>query len=279
MDLSYLIPRLIRHFIPQPAARLLLRRGWIIRPGQETANPQAAVQRYRQVLEAHGISWRDKCVLDFGYGGSFAVGCELLEAGAQHVILCDKYAPPDDARNAALLPRFDQYLFREGDHILPRPEALSLLQADIRQVAETGRLGPVDLVLSSSVYEHLDDVKGITRALAEVMDSGGAQVHFIDLRDHFFRYPFEMLCYSEAAWRNWLNPGSNHNRYRLTDYRRVFELYFEKVSVEVVAKDEGAFRAAYARIRPEFLTGNAEIDPVTLIQVIASAPRQKREAV
>ncbi len=278
MNLRYILPRVIRHFMPQPAARLLLRRGWIIHPGQETASPQAAVLRYRQALESRGISWRDKRVLVFGYGGNFAVGCELLEAGAGRVILCDKFAPPDDARNAALLPRFEKYLLRQGNRVLPRSEALSLLQADIRQVSASGGLEPVDLVFSSSVFEHLDDVKGITRALAEVMHSGGAQLHFIDLRDHFFRYPFEMLCYSEAVWRNWLNPGSHHNRYRLTDYRRVFELYFEKVSVEALAKDEAAFRAAYPRIRPEFLTGETEIDAVTLIQVIASAPRQKREA-
>ncbi len=210
------------------------------------------------------------------------MGCELLESGASHVILCDKYAPPDHARNRALVPRFEKYLLQEGAHVRPRPEAITLLQADIRQVVGANGVQSslpfapmtVDLVFSSDVFEHLEDVKGVTRALSEVMQPKGTQVHFIDLRDHFFKYPFEMLCYSETVWRNWLNPGSNHNRYRLTDYRRVFELYFEKVAVEAAAKDEAAFQAAFDRIRPEFLSGDPQIDAVTLIQVIASAPRK-----
>jgi hypothetical protein len=150
---------------------------------------------------------------------------------------------------------------------------LTLLQKDIRDLPGSGELEPVDLVFSSDVFEHLEEVNSITEALAKVMHPKGTQVHFIDLRDHFFKYPFEMLCYSDPIWRHWLNPGSNHNRYRLTDYRRVFELFFKKVAVEAMAKDEAAFQAAYARIRPEFLTGDAQIDAVTLIQVIASAPR------
>ena len=37
---------------------------------------------------------------------------------------------------------------------------------DIRSIPDTERLGPFDLIVSSSVYEHLDDVDGITAALS-----------------------------------------------------------------------------------------------------------------
>ena len=84
----------------------------------------------------------------------------------------------------------------------------------------------MDLVLSTSVYEHLDDVDGITQALAKLTAPDGAQLHFVDLRDHYFKYPFEMLKFSEAVWRNFLNPTSNLNRFRLPDYRRIFEKLF-----------------------------------------------------
>jgi hypothetical protein len=274
MNFQYIIPRTIRHFLPSGVTRFLLQHGWLIRPGQETFSPQAALDRYQKVSRAHDISWKGKSVMVFGYGGSFAFGCSLLESGARHVILCDKYAPPNDARNRPLLPRYGQYLTLRGNHVLPRPEAITLLEADIREIAAQRQIVPVDLIFSSDVFEHLDDVNGITRALAELTQDQGSQVHFIDLRDHYFKYPFEMLCYPESIWRGWLNPGSNHNRYRLTDYRRVFDLYFEKVSVEVVARDEAAFQATYARIRPEFLTGDREIDSVTLIQVITCRPRR-----
>jgi len=134
-------------------------------------------------------------------------------------------------------------------------------------------LPPVDLVLSSSVYEHLDDVEGITEALATHTVAGGAQLHFIDLRDHFFKYPFEMLCYSEATWSNWLNPTSNHNRYRLLDYERVFKTYFQEVKVKVTGSDPAAFEKARRRIRPEFLSGDPAIDAVTLATVYVALPK------
>ena len=55
----------------------------------------------------------------------------------------------------------------------------------------------VDLVLSNSVLEHVQDVDATIKALAALTDSNGMQIHFIDLRDHYFKYPFEMLCYSD----------------------------------------------------------------------------------
>jgi hypothetical protein len=116
-------------------------------------------------------------------------------------------------------------------------------------------------------------VEGITRALARLTRPDGLHIHFIDLRDHFFKYPFEMLRFSERTWRNWLNPSSNHNRYRLWDYRRAFEDCFEQVEIEVLAREEEAFRRVRSHIRPEFLSGDADQDPVTLIRLIASKPR------
>jgi SAM-dependent methyltransferase len=154
----------------------------------------------------------------------------------------------------------------------PRSDRITLLQADIREVKPTV-LPSVDLVISNSVYEHLDDVEGITRALSALTRPGGLHIHFVDLRDHFFKYPFEMLCYSKSAWYGWLNPSSNHNRYRLWDYRRAFEASFSNVEITVLARDEVNFAKARARIRPEFLSGSMDDDAVTLIRVVVSQPK------
>jgi len=259
--------------MPENWVRFILRRSWIIRPGLETSSPRDAVNRYRTVLEKKGRSLQGKRVLVFGYGGRFAVGTALLRQGAAHVILCDKYAPPDEPRNRALLPQYDEYLVPDDDHVLPRPEWITLVEDDIRETAKSGALSPADVVVSSSVYEHLDDVDGITRALAALTKPDGVQLHFVDLRDHFFKYPFEMLCYSEHTWKTWLNPSSNHNRFRMWDYQRVFENYFGQVEIKVLERDETAFQKTLPRIRPEFVSGNSQDDCVTLIQVIASHPR------
>jgi hypothetical protein len=224
------------------------------------------------VLSKHGRSFQGKRVMVFGYGGRFDIGFGILKEGASHVILCDKYAPPDEPHNHRMFAAEEKYFAVESKGLRPRPEWMTLLEADIREVQAAGTIDPVDIVISSSVYEHLDDVEGITRALAGLTKPDGIQVHYVDLRDHFFKYPFEMLRFSEITWRTWLNPSSNHNRYRLWDYRRAFEACFAHVEIEIVSREEEAFRKVQPRIRPEFVSGNIEEDAVSGIQVIASEP-------
>jgi SAM-dependent methyltransferase len=272
LNLPYLLPRLARHFLPEKMVRALLLRSVIIRPGLETRDPFAAVQRYADVLSGRGESFRGKRVLVFGYGGRFDIGFGLLKEGAAHVILCDKYASPDEAHNRQMFAAEENYFVVGSEGVRPRPEWMTLLETDIRELQSAGVIEPVDVVLSSSVYEHLDDVEGITRALASLTKPGGIQIHFVDLRDHFFKYPFEMLRFSERQWRGWLNPSSNHNRYRLWDYRRAFESCFGQVEIEILDRELEAFQKVQPHIRPEFISGKLDDDAVTLIRVIVAKP-------
>lgn len=273
MNLRYLIPRLVRHFLPERLVRFLLLRNLIIQAGIETNDPDAAVQRYVDILAEQALSLNEKRVMVFGYGGRFDIGFALLKRGARHVVLCDKYAPPDEIHNQRLFNQEERYFALEKDRRLrPRSEWMTLIEADIRDAELQHTLKPVDIVISSSVYEHVDDVEGITRALARLTKPDGLHIHFIDLRDHFFKYPFEMLRFSENTWRRWLNPSSNHNRYRLWNYRAAFGLCFKQVEIQVLAQDENAFRELLPHIRPEFISGTIEQDSVTLILVIASGP-------
>lgn len=271
MPLDYILARLIRHHLPSGLLSFLLRHGLIIKPGLETANPKEAVERYVRVLQHHGLSLEGKCVLDFGYGGHFGVGVELLRKGAKHVVLCDPFAKPDHRRNRLLLEEYGEFLYADGKQVWLRDGYFTLLEKDIRQVQD-GELPPCDLVLSTSVYEHVDDPASVTQALARWTHPQGAHLHFVDLRDHFFKYPFEMLCYSEATWKRWLNPTSNLNRYRIWHYRDVFERFFGKVTIDVLARDEASLARVRPRVRPEFLSGDPSLDSVTLIQVLAQFP-------
>ena len=278
MNIRYLILRLARHFMPEGIARFLLKRRWLIRPGLESSDPLAAVDQYLKALAQYGKSIKDERVLVFGYGGRFAVGVELLKQGAAHVILCDHFVLLDRERNLELLPKYDEYLHVVNGEVMPRPECITLLHGDIRDVNLQAEISAVDLVLSTSVYEHLDDVDGITHALAKLTVPQGTHLHFADLRDHYFKYPFEMLAYSNAIWKNFLNPTSNLNRYRLPSYKRIFEKYFGQVKISVLARQENEFKQASRRIRPEFLTGDLSVDSITLIQIFAEMPvRDKNE--
>jgi hypothetical protein len=274
VNIKYFTLRLIRHFIPESIARFLLKRRWIIRPGLESSDPIAAVDQYVKALAQYGKSIKGQRILVFGYGGRFAVGVELLKQGASHIVLCDHFVLLDRERNLELLPKYNDYLFMENNEVMPRPEQITLLHGDIRDAKLQAEILAVDLVLSTSVYEHLDDVNGITRALAKLTTSQGAQLHFVDLRDHFFKYPFEMLTFSERVWKNFLNPTSNLNRFRLTNYQEVFDAYFQKVNIAVLNRQVDELRSVTSRIRPEFLTGNEEVDSVTLIYVLAEDPRR-----
>jgi len=264
----YLIPRFIRHFLPERITRFLLSRNLVIQASLETNDSQVAAKRYVAALEANDKTIKGKRVLVFGYGGCFDIGVALLEAGADHVVLCEKYARPDERHNRALLDKFPAHLFLNGGLVRPNPAYMTLLEADIRTVTSE-QCAPVDVVISNSVYEHLDDVDGITKSLAALTRPDGAQLHFVDLRDHYFKYPFEMLKFSEKVWYGWLNPTSNHNRYRLWDYRKVFEKYFGKVDIQILERDESNFVKARPQILPEFISGKLEDDCVTLISMVA----------
>jgi hypothetical protein len=190
-------------------------------------------------------------------------------------VLCDHFVLLDKERNLELLPDYADYLAVEHDDIKPRSEFITLLHGDIRDDKIQKQIQEVDYVLSTSVYEHLDDVDGITHALAKLTAQQGVHLHFVDLRDHYFKLPFAMLAFSERLWRNFLNPTSNLNRFRLTNYRDIFEAYFQKVNITVLERQEGKFRAARSRIRPEFLTGDETVDSVTLIHVFAEFPKRQ----
>jgi len=93
-------------------------------------------------------------------------------------------------------------------------------------------------------------VEGITRALARLTRPGGMHLHYVDMRDHFFKYPFEMLTYSKQTWQSWLNPTSNLNRYRIPDYRRAFEAWLRAGGKSRYWRsDQAAYEKAREHIR------------------------------
>ena len=63
------------------------------------------------------------------------------------------------------------------------------------------------------------------------------------------------------------------NRYRITDYQRIFEKYFTNVEITVLASNSEAFQQVQSRIRQEFLSGVTEIDSATVIRVVTQGIR------
>jgi hypothetical protein len=124
-------------------------------------------------------------------------------------------------------------------------------------------------VWSSSVLEHVFDVSDIVAACARLTQVGGLNIHNIDLRDHYFKYPFEMLCYSEPTWKRWLNPSNNLNRWRIRQFEQVFMKHFSSVTINKAMPLADQFNAVKHRIHPEFLSGDNLVDHTGQILVEA----------
>ena len=241
MNITYFLFRVIRHFLPENLVRSMMRHNIIVKAGLETRDPASAVRRYADLLHENGKTLEGKDILVFGYGGYLAIAVELLRAGCSRVTVCDLFPPADRHLNDPLLPEFSQYLESGTGGVIPRSKWIKAYHGDIRSIPIAERLGPFDLIVSSSVYEHLDDVEGITAALSGLLKPSGQFVAYIDLRDHYFKYPFEMLCYSNRTWKRWLNPTSNLNRYRVWDYRNILERYFKNVKIDILERDLEGF--------------------------------------
>lgn len=271
MSLTYLALRVFRRMLPPWLTRRMLEVGFILQPGLETREPAQAVDRYLGALRAEGFAIEGRDVLVFGYGGDFGVGVLLLRAGAASVTLCDRFALPSRHRNARWIAAAPEYFHVVGGVGQPDGSRLRVLHDDIRSTAE-GADPAFDVVLSSSVFEHVDDVGGVVAALARLTRQSGIHLHYIDVRDHYFRLPFEMLAFSERVWRRYLNPGSNLNRLRPWTYEAVFRQSFSRVRLQVIQHEQEGFQLARRRIRPEFLSGDELQDSAGVILLTAAGP-------
>lgn len=256
---EYLALRLVRRAMPQRVIDWMLTNKVYLRPGSETSMLDSAWSMYREI-SGEALDVAGRTVLVFGYGGTFGLALSLLEQGARHVYLQDPFVAIRTAANRRLpadrMARFFQRV--DGDWV-PDPQTVTIATRHLPAMADELR-DSVDIVLSNSVFEHVDDVQANVVACAAVTKPGGYNLHLIYLRDHFFKYPFEMLRYSEPVWRGWLNASNNLNRYRYRDYERCFRTSFDRARARPrrVLRDE--FEAMRGAIRPEFLSGNDEVD-------------------
>ena len=254
--LEYWTMRSLRRATPQALVDGLLDRGLFLQPGRETSAPRALAEDYARRAEGLGVSLADADVFVVGFGGSYGIGVHLLELGARRVVLQDPFAPERSGRNDAL-PREVRERYREA----LATDRLAVVHEHVHDHA-AGAPRTADLVLSHSVLEHVSDLDALVKGCRAFMRPDGANIHSIDLRDHYFRYPFEMLCYSEYTWRHFLNASNNLNRLRIPDYERIFAAHFDQVTIEPFLWLRDEFRASKARIRPEFLSGDDEVDAV-----------------
>jgi hypothetical protein len=260
VPIKYWIYRLLRRITPQAIVDWMMDRDIYGSSGGDTRTPGRSVERIIDICLKHAFSLEGKTVCVVGYGGGFAIGLHLLEQGVRNIILQDPFAPLRTTRHRRLpADRMSLYFEENNGQWVPKPDYVKVVREHLSQYARRHQES-IHLVWSSSVLEHVSDVSDIVAACARLTRIGGLNIHNIDLRDHYFKYPFEMLCYSELTWKRWLNPSNNLNRWRAWQFEKVFGEYFSSVTINKTTPLPDEFKAVKHRIRSEFLSGDDLVD-------------------
>jgi SAM-dependent methyltransferase len=276
MNLYYILAGVVRRYIPAPILFTAMK----LR-GQGNCSEQLPDDSFREryaYMCQSGISLDGRHVVEIGSGRYARMALRLLKVGARRVTLVDFYAMPlnhpdqrdqlrDDCRSLGL----------NWDDVLTR---VQIICGDILNLSPQMIGEPADLVMSSAVLEHVRDPQAILSRCHDWLCPGGVTLHMVDLRDHnfHFRYPFEMLTYSDETWDRWLNMrgGFYVNRWRAHDHLMALaNAGFELITYESILADAPDLRAIRRRLNRRF--GQLP-DTVLSIQMIYLYGRKPRQA-
>jgi SAM-dependent methyltransferase len=253
VNIAYVLEGLARHRMPDTwFDKLMEWRGW--RSPAET-DPDVCWRELRERLLTISFSVEGKHILEIGSGRYARLALWMLTAGASRVTLIDLYATPlHEARHRALLARDCAGLGLDLEPTLARIEVIT---GDITATPVPAPADRVDAVVSSQALEHMRDPRSVFVCCREWLKPGGVTAHAIDLRDHAhgFRYPLEMLTFSDETWRRWFDIGGGFhvNRWRIADFTRALsKAGFSDVHYEVVERDEEEVRRVMPRLDARF---------------------------
>jgi SAM-dependent methyltransferase len=245
-DLPYLALRVIRRrCFPTAIPRRLT--AWLpgFRSNTGTQSCAQVVELYdRHLAPKLGPAWpQGRTVLEVGIGATNSSCYELAARGAITAFAFEPFVPLDPARDSALLAECARRHALPADTLTTRVRRLDSLAA----VAD----GSIDLILSNSVLEHVADMEALARDLRRILAPGGAMLHLVDYRDHFFRYPYHHLLWSEDLWQRHLNPG-DLPRWRISDHVEAFQRAGLRIEVLRASPLVEEFARVRDRIHPHF---------------------------
>lgn len=271
MKQMYVMKRLIRRQIPAPVFFGIMTASG--RTAKAEDRPDEVLESMVDRLRHLPIGLEGKHVLDLGGGRYARIAVRLLKANASHVTLADHYARPlTDLRHRKIL---DEDCLRLGLESAETMQSISIIVGEFLDSSPSDPAARADLIISDSTMEHVSDPAAILKKCWEWLRPGGFVSHRIDLRDHLFDTPFEMLTYSDRTWCRWLNPkrGFHLNRRRLPDYLdALHEAKFDDVSYQVLQKDEGGLREIWPRLDDRFREMDPDLLAVTVVHLSARKP-------
>jgi SAM-dependent methyltransferase len=135
------------------------------------------------------------------------------------------------------------------------------LSANVSRLADLRTIpnGSIDLILSSSVLEHVSAPPSLFSELDRVLSPEGAMLHVVDYRDHFFKYPYHFLQFSKATWNRWLNPGDLPG-WRIYDHLEQMNAAGFTVRIVEQSVDRPAFEAIAKHISRDYRRDDGRLE-------------------
>src|SRR6202163_2007193 len=143
------------------------------------SGPDPIVADYQRYLAMAGQTTDGATVVEVGSGRTNSVGYLLAALGAARVICLEPIAELDRAQDEKLLKSIASLRDTTPKGIADRVDRVHSL-IDVRDAS-------VDIVLSSSVLEHVKELETTLGELRRVSRPSGAMLHLVDYRDHFFK--------------------------------------------------------------------------------------------
>ena len=211
----YFSARVARRFLPLAS----LPKPWReklpgLRPNLGELRQDGIWHIYRKNVPVPPDQWVEgRSVLEIGTGRTNGSCYMLVAHGARHAVSFEPFRPLDSGRDAKQLA--DVSTACKWDE--------TALSARVSRVTTIGVLPDeaFDTVLSLAVLEHVTDMTLLANDLWRVLKPGGVMLHIVDYRDHFFRYPYHHLLWSDKTWERWLDPG-DLPRWRISDHVSFF---------------------------------------------------------
>jgi SAM-dependent methyltransferase len=253
VNIAYVVEGLGRHVIPDSWFDKMREWAGLRHPAE--ADPDLCWRDMQARLARIEFNIEGKRILDIGSGRYARLALRMLGAGASHVTLIDLQAiPAHEAKHRALLSRDCVALGLDLETALARIEAIT---GNITATPVPSPENRVDAIVSNAALEHMQDPRSVFARSREWLKPGGVTVHAVDLRDHAhgFRYPLEMLTFSDEIWqRRFDMKGGYHvNRWRIPDFTRALdEAGFDDVRYKVVERDEDELRRVLPRLDARF---------------------------